>query len=334
MSASRKHLLLKRLVLLMFSLTITLVGVEIYLRVQHTIRQEELGLTATGDNVVNIVHSDVPGLYYGFAPNVQSVNSRGFPDVEHLLEKPEGVFRIVVIGDSVAAGQYVPPEDSFARLLEKMHNERSPDQPIEVIVLACSGYCTSQELVLLHKYALDYDPDLILWSYVLNDPADPFYHGSNGELINAYNPPCHLAVLLRKGLIGLSELFADERADEEFHRRLHLLYRDQIVKAFDDIGQFSKEYHVPVVVLLHPVFLLSQDESQDPNMPYPWKDVHDNLRGIIEPRGMRMIDLQKAYQGEPLKEFAIPGDPWHPNVKGHRRAAEWLMDKLDLPGSD
>ena len=334
MSGPRKHLLLKRLALLAFSVVVVLVGIEIFLRMQHAKRQEALGIVAQADGNGSVIHSDVPGLFYEFAPSPPEVNSRGFPDVEHALEKPEGVFRIVIIGDSIAAGHGMPREDRFTRLLETMHNERCPDRPIEVIVLARSGYCTSQELVLLREYAMDYDPDLILWSYVLNDPADPFYHGSNGELMAAYNPPCHLAVLLRKGLIGLAELFADSRADEEFHRKLHLLYRDRIARAFAEIGQFSKENDVPIVVILHPVFLLDPLWTERADLPYSWQDVHDDLRAIIEPNGMQVVDIQDAITGEPPADFVLPDDPWHPSLKGHRRAAEWLLEKLDLPAAD
>ena len=44
---------------------------------------------------------------------------------------------------------------------------------MEVILLACTGYSTSQELVLLRNETFQYQPDLVLWCYVLNDPADP-----------------------------------------------------------------------------------------------------------------------------------------------------------------
>ena len=45
-----------------------------------------------------------------------------------------------------------------------------------------SGYSTSQELVILEDEAFQYNPDLVMWSYVLNDPAHPVYHNANGEL--------------------------------------------------------------------------------------------------------------------------------------------------------
>ena len=38
----------------------------------------------------------------------------------------------------------------------------------EVIVLARSGYSTSQELIIFEEEAFHYHPDVMLWSYVLN----------------------------------------------------------------------------------------------------------------------------------------------------------------------
>ncbi len=44
------------------------------------------------------------GLMVRIPPTVIQTNSHGFRDVERSLEKPEGTFRIVVLGDSMAFG--------------------------------------------------------------------------------------------------------------------------------------------------------------------------------------------------------------------------------------
>jgi hypothetical protein len=85
-------------------------------------------------------------------------NSRGFRDVEHTLEKPEGVYRVVVLGDSFMEAGQVALEESFPRLLE----QRLAGRRAEVVNLGISGYGTLQELLMLQEEGLRYDPDLVV----------------------------------------------------------------------------------------------------------------------------------------------------------------------------
>ena len=56
--------------------------------------------------------------------NVIKTNSLGFHSREYSLEKPEGVFRIAVIGDSFIEASQVPIEKTFAYLLEEKLNNQ------------------------------------------------------------------------------------------------------------------------------------------------------------------------------------------------------------------
>ena len=35
---------------------------------------------------------------------------------------------------------------------------------------------------MLEDHALQVAPDLLVWSYVMNDPAHPVYHNANGDI--------------------------------------------------------------------------------------------------------------------------------------------------------
>ena len=98
--------------------------------------------------------ADDPRLLYTMRPNACSANSRGYLDTEHSIKKPDGVFRIVVIGDSIAAGQGVAREERFASRI----GARLADRGVELVVLARAGYSTSQELVVLESEAFMYEP--------------------------------------------------------------------------------------------------------------------------------------------------------------------------------
>src|SRR6185436_16109066 len=120
-------------------------------------------------------------LVYELVPGRCGANSRGFLDEEHAVPGPPGVARIVVIGDSVAQGVGVDPQDAFPRRLGRLLDADGGART-EVVVLARAGYSTSQELRLLESEAPRYAPAAVVWSYVLNDPAHPLYHDPSGEL--------------------------------------------------------------------------------------------------------------------------------------------------------
>lgn len=98
-------------------------------------------------------------------------NQFGFNDQDYSLQKPEGTFRVLVVGDSFnwlggRDGNYV------GRLRQKL-KERYGDQKIEVINAGYPGTHPGEQLAMLKKYGLQYHPDLVvLGFFVGNDFAE------------------------------------------------------------------------------------------------------------------------------------------------------------------
>lgn len=102
-------------------------------------------------------------------------NSVGIRDIEHNIVKPEGVFRILGLGDSFTYGQGAPFEDTYLYRLEKMLNAREGNHPeIEIIKAGIPRFFPELERIFLEKYGLQYKPDLILIGFLPNDVADTF----------------------------------------------------------------------------------------------------------------------------------------------------------------
>jgi lysophospholipase L1-like esterase len=93
-----------------------------------------------------------------------AINSQGLRDREHTYAKPAGVFRIVLIGDSLAWGWGVDNGLTFADLVEA---ELGPE--VEVVNLGVPGYSNDQELWMLQREGRRYEPDLVLLAFILND---------------------------------------------------------------------------------------------------------------------------------------------------------------------
>ncbi len=100
-------------------------------------------------------------------------NSRGFRTPEFADRAAPGVVRIVVLGDSSTFGWGVEHFETYGEQLRTALARRwSTDRSrIEIVNLGVPGYSTFQGRVLLERFALGLDPDVIVWSYLSNDGA-------------------------------------------------------------------------------------------------------------------------------------------------------------------
>ena len=98
-------------------------------------------------------------------------NSMGIrSDREYTQHKPDGVIRVVGLGDSYTFGYGVAVEDTYLFRLEK--KLRQDGVEVEVINLGVAGFGTAEELVMLRRTAFDLDPDYVIVGYYTNDLAD------------------------------------------------------------------------------------------------------------------------------------------------------------------
>ncbi|HST51668.1 MAG TPA: SGNH/GDSL hydrolase family protein [Pyrinomonadaceae bacterium] len=99
------------------------------------------------------------------------INSDGLRDREHAKQKPPGVFRIAVIGDSYAEAFQVEQEKAFWSVLERRLQDCQAlaGRKVEVINFGVSGYGTAQELLTLREKVWDYSPDLVLLALTTNN---------------------------------------------------------------------------------------------------------------------------------------------------------------------
>jgi GDSL-like lipase/acylhydrolase family protein len=114
-----------------------------------------------------------PGYSGWFAGVAVSINSLGFRDNrEYQLAKPPGTFRIIVLGDSVTFGHGTLYETTYPYLLEQQLKEWRPETNWQVWNLGVPGYNTGQELALLQRVGPQYQPDLVIVGFFLNDLQD------------------------------------------------------------------------------------------------------------------------------------------------------------------
>jgi len=80
--------------------------------------------------------------------------------------KPEDEFRIILIGDSAAWGTLLAPEDTLSGLINQDGLETPGGKTVHAYNLAYPTMSLTKDLMIMEE-ALDYDPDLILWTVTL-----------------------------------------------------------------------------------------------------------------------------------------------------------------------
>ncbi len=99
----------------------------------------------------------------------ETTNSRGFRGSEEYGSKPDGVYRIVCLGDSWTYGVMVNDHETYPAQLCQVLNAESSPRRFEVLNLGCVGYSSYQGKVLLAKYIRQLAPDLVTICFGGND---------------------------------------------------------------------------------------------------------------------------------------------------------------------
>ncbi len=121
-----------------------------------------------------IIYELKPGVSFKFYYDSHvTVNPEGFRSQSYPLHKPQGVFRIVGLGDSVMFGRGVSDGEQYLALLEQELNKTFPDTRWQVVNTAVSGYNAVMEVETLKDKGLAYEPDLVIVNFVDNDLALP-----------------------------------------------------------------------------------------------------------------------------------------------------------------
>src|SRR5271166_3155907 len=161
-------------------------------------------------------------------------NSKGLRDVEHTYDKPPGVFRIVVIGDSFVFGAGgVEPSKRFSDILQ------ASTRNTEVINMGVPAYGTDQEYLFLRDEGLKYHPDLVLVCAFYNDFGESFstlnpsngrpkgYFSLDGDQLVSHPPSFSIFYRLAQHsyLLGLAQLELSKisNAYDRAMRRFHMV---------------------------------------------------------------------------------------------------------------
>ncbi len=96
-----------------------------------------------------------------------STNSLGLREKEIGPRQPGGI-RIVGLGDSFSFANGVTNEQTYFKVLERKL-QTMLDRPVEVLNCAVPAYSPLQELRMLEKYAMAFNPDIVLMGFFVGN---------------------------------------------------------------------------------------------------------------------------------------------------------------------
>jgi len=334
---------LRKVALLLFSILFSIVCAEALLRLAHAapeIQPIQKGRFRLSKNP-KIGFEPVPNVVYhgserAFFDYEGASNSQGFRDGEHALAKPAGVYRIVVIGDSVGAGLKVErTEDTFPPLLQQMLDARGLKS--EVVNLSVSGYNTQQEVELLRARGLAYAPDLVIVAYTLGDRerldggiletllAEERQSGAaSARRANPWLLKSALYRFLRfRVFVPKSQLQAAAPKPGETSPELDLVSGDTVDEYFGVLKSLAREHHFDVEIAVFPYFVKTFAY-------YKHADQHAWVAAESAKYGFHLLDLLSpmAQCREAAAPEPINVDNYHPNERGHRCAAEAMANQI------
>ncbi|MBW2387557.1 MAG: hypothetical protein JRG89_03900 [Deltaproteobacteria bacterium] len=247
-----------------------------------------------------------PELLFKFDPAHPLVNSFGFPGEEVTLPKPDGVYRILFLGDSCTQQGY--PD----RVAEQLNSARSKDDPhYGAVTLAIAGYSSFQGQVIARKLAPQMEGDLALVYFGWNDHW--LAHGAPDSQRIAVEADlgslqrfvhfAHTQSRLFQFLVRLRVSAGRQNDTVSSQLRVPIAeYRENL----EDIERRLRSLGLPVVFLTAPTAhyqfgapaqLVSEEFAADTkSVPRLHRSYNEVVREVARDTGATLLDLEREFE--------------------------------------
>jgi lysophospholipase L1-like esterase len=257
-----------------------------------------------------------------------SINSHGFRGREVALAKPDGVYRVMLLGDSLTLGWGVEADETFAVLLERMLGEdfegANTRLRAEVINTGVGNYNTDQEVSFFETRGRAFDPDLVILNYFIND-AEP-------------TPRQRLPKILKYTYLGMSlwgrldlirRLYLTDGDYSNYYADLYHDDQEGWQRAQAALARLARLSEVDDFALL----LVLLPELHSVGEEYGFQEIYDRVRGAAERAGVKhVLELAPAFAHEEPESLWVTLGDAHPNAKAHAIIARGIHDYLSVTG--
>ena len=272
-----------------------------------------------------------------------TINSKGLRGVELDYAKPDGVARLLYLGDSVIFGYRIEDDRNTIPALTE-HSLNAASIRVESINSGVCGYSPWQEYEYLRSEGIKYEPDLVVASIVLNDFTDKLFmtrtdgHFEGFELFLSHTKRnriwrmSHIALYARF-LLTSFDLRHYMVLNRRFTRRPeHNMFSEHWNATFtsiDKISTFCRENNIKLLFVLFPA--LWQLQNDDTLKPQARIQSHLIERQVPTLDLLPFLRSQLRHQEDIDEHFM---DVWHMTPKGNALVAGRIAESVATMLSD
>lgn len=256
------------------------------------------------------------------------INSKRLRDREYSYKKPQNVFRIVSLGDSVTLGWGVRLENSFPKKLEGLLNAFAFGKKFEVINAGVGGYNTVQEAAFFRSEIQHFETDLVLLFFTINDagpPLEPFPEPKarpKDRISNLSHVLIEVLKRLLPTLLGLIEYLSYPNVDylADYQPATNEGWK-RSEEALRSIKRISMKNGSELIIFMIPAM-------QNLNGDYPYRMIHSTLQQFCEKEGIPFFDLYSFFEGKKNSDVRVSPVDGHPNKFAHDVIAQSVQNQL------
>jgi len=264
-----------------------------------------------------------PGFRAEFFGQPYSTNMQGLRDRDYAVEKPDGVYRIALLGASIDMGWGIADGATYENRLEDWLNAEATRRKIsrrfEVINFAVPAYGPVQRYDVFRHKALAYRPDLVLFASTMLDARLVEIH-LGGLIKNKVDLKYDFfqRATTEAGIDIARERVSGWGSYKDLVKENYWIFADVVL---GHLAADCRSEGIALVGLLIP--RASRDEASKDRVLAAARQA-----GIAARHAVPLIDLSGSFdQVPPARVQIAPGDD-HPNALGHQLLFEGLRQGL------
>ena len=308
------------------SLMIVSIGVVLIIS-EYVVRFLYADVTTTGDNTS----------YFALRwknENASTLNSMGFREREISEHKPDGIYRIAIIGDSITYGQGISDHERFSNIVENRLNMAG--KRYEVLNFGKPGAETVDHIKFLDS-VLTLDPDFILLQWYTNDAEG--HDKSRRPRPYRLIPSDYVSGLLHRNS-ALYYLLMQKW--NELQSALGLIgnYSESMDARFEDpesadsrrydreLSEFVTKvnnHNLGMGIILFPNLVETGGDLEK----YPFGYLFDRVLAVCIENGIDCIDMRQVLDPEmPVSELWVNRLDSHPSAAVNAIAADAILERF------
>ena len=232
------------------------------------------------------------------------------------VEKPEGVFRIIAIGDSVTEQGY------YEKHLEIMLNNSDLGRKFEVWNCGIGGYSITQYYHYLRCKAIRFKPDIVIVGLNLGDLERHVVVFMTKDGYKAFkNPFTGMDISINRFLFLNSRFYRFILYNIEEVLKVKKVYGSDITLDFENIVKLTQSENVKLLVLIWPYMKNFYNDEE--------LRTYETIKDLLERYKVSYIDLHACFDDRDLPYLRhAPDDYMHPSEEAFKIMAREIYKTM------